>query len=354
MNLAKGAPPPHCEVFIPSSQPSVMAPDPFSVERGDSPLVPQRIASLLPSATETLCALGLQDRLVLRSHECDYPPWVEELPFATEPRIQVGQSGGEIDRELRDLLREGLSIYRVYSDVLVEAAPDLIVTQDMCRVCAVPLHAMEEAARRHLGAGVRIVSLSPMCLDDVVGDVERVAVAAGVPAQGAALAARLRRGLDRLAARAREERAGVGEAPGDESPPPRVLVVEWLEPLMAAGNWMPELVALAGGHSLLGRAGEHSPFIPWERMRDTDPDVIVVVPCGFSLERTRREAVCLRDLPGWEGLQAVRQGRVALVDGHQYFNRPGPRIEDSLRILTEILHPGLRPPEPEGWCWMES
>ncbi len=326
-----------------------MDPDPSSIRREDPLMIPQRIASLLPAATEIVCALGLGDRLVLRSHECDYPTWVEELPYATEPRIQVELSGGEIDRELRNLLQEGLSIYRVNPEVLAETAPDLIVTQDMCRVCAVPLDAIREAARRHLGDGVSIVSLSPSSLEDVVGGVERVAAAAGVRARGAAVSARLRRGLDELSVRARD----VGAAAGSPRPP-RVLVVEWLDPLMAAGNWMPELVALAGGHPLLGRAGEHSPFTPWEQMRVTDPDVIVVVPCGFSLERTRREATALAQLPGWHDLRAVRQGQVALVDGHHYFNRPGPRIEDSLRILTEILHPQLCPPEPEGWCWMET
>lgn len=326
-----------------------MDPDPSSIRREDPLVIPQRIASLLPAATEILCALGLGDRLVLRSHECDYPAWVEELPHATEPRFQVELPGGEIDRELRDLLQEGLSIYRVNPDVLAEAAPDLIVTQDMCQVCAVPLDTIREAARQHLGDGARIVSLSPSCLDDVVDDVERVAVAAGVPARGAVVAARLRRGLDELSTRARD-----AYVQGGAPDPPRVLVVEWLDPLMAAGNWMPELVALAGGHSLLGRAGEHSPFTPWEQMRETDPDVIVVVPCGFSLERTRLEATVLTEHPGWHELRAVRQGQVALVDGHHYFNRPGPRIEDSLRILTEILHPQLRPPEPEGWSWMET
>lgn len=323
-----------------------MDPDPSSIRREDPLAIPHRIASLLPSATEIVCALGLDDRLVLRSHECDHPEWVAELPFATRPRIRIDRSGGEIDRELRDLLREGLSIYEVDPETLLEAEPELIVTQDQCRVCAVPLATIEEAARQHLGEGVRIVSLSPGSLDDVLTDMERVAVAAGVPARGLALTARLREGMADLEARA-------GEAgPARGRPHPTVLVIEWVEPLMVAGNWIPELVAMAGGEALLGQAGRHSPFVEWDRMRESDPDVIVVVPCGFPLERTREEAEALRALPGWDELRAVREGRVALADGHHYFNRPGPRIQDSLRILVEILHPELRPTHPEGWCWM--
>ncbi|TVR64049.1 MAG: cobalamin-binding protein [Gemmatimonadales bacterium] len=323
-----------------------MDPAPSSIRREDPLAIPHRIASLLPSATEIVCALGLDDRLVLRSHECDYPEWVGELPFATQPRIRVEQSGGEIDRDLRELLRQGLSIYEVDPGTLVEVAPELIVTQDQCRVCAVPLATIEEAARDHLGEGVRIVSLSPGSLHDVLADMERVAVAAGVPARGVALTARLRDEMAELEARVRE----VGSV--SPRPAPRVLFIEWVEPLMVGGNWIPELVAMAGGEALLGEAGRHSPFVEWDRMKASDPDVIVVVPCGFPLERTREEAEALRRLPGWAELRAVREGRVALADGHHYFNRPGPRIVDSLRILVEMLHPELRPARPEGWCWM--
>ena len=300
-------------------------------------------------------ALGMGDQLVLRSHECDHPPGVEALPFATAPRVMAdgadGKPSGEIDRGVRWLLEQGLSIYELDAERLRAAAPDLILTQHQCQVCAVPFSEIEAAARELLDPAPRIVSLSPRTLDDVLQDHQTVADALGVPERGAALVASLRARMESVrvqatGAAAERSRAGL-------HPRPRVLTIEWLDPLMAGGNWMPELVAMAGGENLLGSAGAHSPFLPWERFLETDPDVIVVVPCGFSLARTLEEMPSLASRPGWGAFRAVQEGRVAVVDGHHYFNRPGPRMADSLEILFEILHPEAGPARyaGEGWVW---
>lgn len=287
-----------------------------------------RVASLLPSTTEIVCALGLGDTLVARSHECDFPSGVEALPAVTETLLDPEQPGARIDRDVRDLVERGLSIYRVDAEALRGARPDVILTQDHCAVCAASLADVEAALANWLGATPQVLSLSPLTLGDVWADLQRVAQALGVPERGAALAAELASTLTDLAERAQA-------CPTR----PRVACIEWIEPLMSAGNWMPELVRLAGGEPLLGQTGAHSPFIDADALVAADPDAIVIVPCGFDLARTRAEWSPLRDAPWFQELRAVRDGRVALADGNAYFNRPGPRLVDSLGLLCEMLHP---------------
>jgi iron complex transport system substrate-binding protein len=288
-----------------------------------------RIVSLLPSATEIVCAVGLRDALVGRSHECDFPSGVERLPALCEPKVPIHGASAGIDRDVRRLVADGLSVYRVDAAALRSLAPDVIVTQTQCEVCAVSEADVVAATCDWAGSGVRIVSLAPARLDDVFADIERVGAALGVAARSAAVVASLRTRLAALAARTRD------------LPQPGVACVEWLDPLMAAGNWVPELVELAGGRNLFGSVGEHSPWLTWEAVRTADPDTIVAMPCGFDLARTRGEMPALERLPGWDALRAVRAGRVAIVDGHLYFNRPGPRLVESAEILAEILHPGV-------------
>lgn len=287
-----------------------------------------RIASLIASATEITCALGLRGDLVARSHECDYPPDVDSLPVVTEPKIDVGASSAAIDREIRALVEEALSVYRVDAEALRTLAPEVILTQTQCEVCAVSLGDVERALAEWTGERPRVVSLEPNALDDVWEDVRRIARALDVADRGEALIGRLQERIEAVtrASRARAER-------------PRVACIEWIEPLMAAGNWMPELVDRAGGVNLFGEAGRHSPWMTWEELAAADPDAIVVLPCGFDIPRTRAEMGPLTERPGWGALTAVRAGRVALADGVQYFNRPGPRLVESLEILAEILHP---------------
>ncbi|MGH7570750.1 MAG: cobalamin-binding protein [Gemmatimonadota bacterium] len=286
-----------------------------------------RVASLIASSTEIVHALGLGELLVARSHECDYPPEVRELPAVTEPRFPTDGTSYEIDQRIRALVQEALSVYRVDADRLRAVQPDVIVTQTQCEVCAVSLGDVEEALAEWTGARPLVVPLSPDSLDAVWDDVRRVALALGSPEAGPGLVARLQ---DRM--REVEVAAGALRRPA-------VACIEWIDPLMAAGNWMPELVALAGGESVVGEAGRHSPMLDWEELRALDPEVIFVSPCGFDLERTRVDMTALVRRPGWNELRAVRDGRVALADGVQYFNRPGPRLAESLEILAEILHP---------------
>ena len=300
----------------------------------------ERVVSLLPSTTEIACALGCEALLVGRSHECDYPLSVARLPSLTEAKLDAGESSRRIDDRVRQLVRDGLSIYRVDAERMRELAPTLILTQDQCEVCAASLDDVEEALRDWIGARPRIVSLRPKTLEDVWRDIETVASALGVARRGREVGEEARRRVSQLAT-----------APRDESLRPRVAVVEWIDPLMGAGNWMPELVTLAGGRHLFGEIGAHSPGLAWEVLRAADPDVIIVVPCGFDLARTRAEMGPLLAQPGWSELSAVRDERVFLADGNQFFNRPGPRLIESLAILSEILAPKLSPPRFRGSAW---
>jgi iron complex transport system substrate-binding protein len=299
-----------------------------------------RIVSLIASATEIVCALGCEDQLVGRSHECDYPPTVRRLPVCTGPRFDVHGSSADIDRRVKDVLRDALSVYRVDVDRLKELRPDVIVTQSQCEVCAVSLRDVEQAVCGWSDARPRVVSLEPNALADLWKDIGLVAEALGVAERGAELNARLQRRIDDIA----ERTAGLAARP-------TVACVEWIDPLMASGNWMPELVALAGGVNLFGEAGKHAPRLTWDDVRAADPEVILVLPCGFDIGRTRQDIAVLTGKPGWSELRAVRQGRVYLLDGNAYFNRPGPRLAESLEILAELLHPDAFRFGHEGDGW---
>jgi iron complex transport system substrate-binding protein len=287
-----------------------------------------RIISLIASATEIVCALGFEDQLVGRSHECDFPESVKCVPVCTEPKFNVEGTSYQIDQRVKAILQEGLSVYRVHADTLRALRPDVIVTQSHCEVCAVSLRDVEEAVCSWLEGRPRIVSLAPDGLADVWQGVRQVADALDAPERGDMLVERLQ---DRM--RQIEERAATLPAR------PTVACVEWIEPLMASGNWMPELVRSAGGINLFGEAGRHAPWLAWDDLVAKDPDVILVLPCGFDIARTHQEMPFLTGRPGWDELRAVRQAQVYLLDGNQFFNRPGPRLVESLEILAEVLHP---------------
>lgn len=299
-----------------------------------------RVVSLIASATEIVCALGFREALVGRSHECDWPPGIDELPVVTGPKFPTDGTSYEIDQRVRALVAEALSVYRVDADALAELEPDVIVTQAQCEVCAVSLRDVEAALAEWTGERPRVVSLEPNALADVWDDVHRVAAALGEPERGNALVEELSGRMRQLAERAR----GLVDRPS-------VACIEWIDPLMAAGNWMPELVAMAGGENLFGEAGEHSPGMEWADLVDADPDVLFVSPCGFDLEKTRSEMAALVGREGWTDLRAARSGRVALADGVAWFNRPGPRLVESLEILAEILHPGAFDLGWRGEAW---
>jgi iron complex transport system substrate-binding protein len=281
-----------------------------------------RIVSLLPSATEIVCALGFEAALVGRSHECDFPHGVEGLPVCTEPKVGGGDTRA-IHASVSAILQEDISVYRVDAELLRRLRPTHVVTQIQCDVCAVSLRDVEAAIADWTGVEApRLIPLNPQSLDDVFEDIRRTAAALG--ADGEPLVNAMRSKMETIAARAPARR-------------PRVAIIEWIEPLMAAGNWMPTLVAMAGGIDVLGSEGKHSEWITWDDLARADPDVIIVAPCGFRIEDSQRDFHLLTSHPGWQSLRAVRGEQVFIVDGNQYFNRPGPRLVESLEILAGIL-----------------
>jgi iron complex transport system substrate-binding protein len=288
-----------------------------------------RIVSLISSATEIICALDLGEQLVGGSHECDFPEWVKSLPVCTEPKFDVTGTSAEIDRRVKESLRDSVSVYRVFAEKLEELRPDLIVTQSQCDVCAVSLRDVEAAVCQMVSSRPAVVALQPNSLGDIWADIHRVADAAGVAGRGqgliAAMQARMRTVADRANSWGRR---------------PTVACIEWIDPLMACGNWVPELVEMAGGENLFGEAGKHSPWMTWEEIVKRDPDVIAVMPCGFDLPRTKAEMPVLTQRPEWPRLRAVQTGRVWVADGNAYFNRPGPRLCEALEMLAEAITPG--------------
>ena len=288
-----------------------------------------RIVSLIASATEIVCALGFERELVGRSHECDHPPGVARLPACSSSKVEVAASSRAIDDQVQTIVREGLSVYSVDPVLLDRLAPTVIVTQTQCEVCAVSLRDVERAVCDLVRSQPAIVSLEPMALDDVWSDIRAVAAALGEPARADELVGRLTSRLEVLRAATRTLR-----------PRPSIACIEWIDPLMMAGNWVPELVECAGGTDPLGEAGQHSGHMDIDELAAADPDIIAIMPCGFDIERAEREMPALAGRPEWQRLSAVRAGRVAITDGNQYFNRPGPRVVESAEILAEILHPG--------------
>ncbi len=288
-----------------------------------------RIASLLPSATEIVCAVGAQAELVGVSHECDFPNGVQALPVLTRARLRPVRSSRAIDAEVRAVLEDALAVYEIEIERLRAAQADVIVTQDLCDVCAVSLDDVRAAVARLGVEGVRIVNLHPTRLEDIWSDIERVAIALGHAAEGAKLLAGLRARVAAIHARTSRilER-------------PRVLAVEWLDPIMVAGMWLPELITLGGGTTMVTEPGEHAPTLRLDELRALDPDVLLVKPCGFTLGRTLEEVSVLAEMLPWKTWRCVREGRVYVSDGNAYFNRPGPRIVESLEILAGCLHPG--------------
>jgi iron complex transport system substrate-binding protein len=304
-------------------------------------MISQRIVSLIASATEIVCALGFEDQLVGRSHECDYPPSVKLLPQLTSPKFKVEGSSLEIDRRVKAILLEALSVYHVDPRLLEDLAPTHIITQSQCEVCAVSLKDVEVAVCQLTSSKPLIVSLEPNSLDDVWADILRVGAALGASARAEQLIDELQSRMDDIVQRTHWLDSN-----------PTVAYIEWIDPLMAGGNWMPELVEMAGGVNLFGEAGKHSPWMTWEELVTKDPDIIFVSPCGFDIQRTLQEMHLLGGRAEWKSLKAVAGGRVIVADGNQYFNRPGPRLAASLEILAEIIHPNVFHFGHEGNGWV--
>lgn len=301
-----------------------------------------RIVSLLPGATEIVAALGKAETLVGRSHECDFPPGLKSLPVCSEPVIDATASSSEINRQVEQKLENALSIFRIDIDQIRRLRPTVILTQMQCEVCAVSENDVRAAIAEIGDPAPEVLSLSPSVLADLWSDVARIADVMDCESSGRKVIGDAQRQLAEIQSR-------IGAAASH----PRVACIEWLDPLMTAGNWVPELVEMAGGQNLFGRAGEHSPWLTWDTLAESDPDVILVFPCGFTLSRIRDEYTTLSARSEWQALRAVRDGRVFLIDGHRYLNRPGPRLVDSTRIIAEILHPELFDPAHRDAAWSE-
>jgi len=291
-----------------------------------------RICSLLPGATEIAFALGLGDDVVGVTHECDYPAEARQKPVVVRGLIDSNRMTSlEIDRWVGERLGSNQGLYLIDEERLREAAPDVILTQGLCDVCAIDYNEVV-AASETLAKKPKIVSLTPNCLTDVLDDVARVGEATGQ-----------RHKAERFVQELEQRISSVRERAARSSARPRVACLEWFDPIYAAGHWVPEMVELAGGHDVLGRKGEPSAKIHWKQVVELAPDIIVLMPCGFDMQRTAKEATTLELLDGWHDLPAVKAGKVFAVNGHAFFSRPGPRLVDGLEILAHIIYPEIFP-----------
>lgn len=285
-----------------------------------------RIVSLVPSATETLFALGCGNDVVAVTHECDHPPAALELPHVTRDVVGPGLSAAQIDAAVRERTERGESIYQLDEELLAELAPDLIVTQALCAVCAVSYDDVAAIAER-IDSHPRLIALDPRTLGEVLHDVARLGEETGRGDEARELVADAAARIDRVRVAVRAQRR------------PRVAALEWLDPVFVAGHWTPQLIELAGGEDVLGFSGEHSTATTWEQVAAARPDVIVAMPCGYDAPRAHQEAEAFR-----ERLESVGAGQVVAVDAAAYFSRPGPRLIDGVELLAAILHPERFPP----------
>jgi len=286
----------------------------------------QRVLSLLSSTTEIIYALGCGDRLVGRLHECDYPTEVSELPICTIPKFNVDGTSREVDDEVKSLVQSALSIYYINEKLLKELKPDIIFTQSQCEVCAVSVSDVENALKNITGLSSRVISVEPNSIEDIFNDILTIAEILNVRKKGKELVELIKAKIDST------------EKIVYQKSSPSVAAIEWIDPLMAAGNWVPQLIRVAGGKNLFGEAGKHSPWMKYNDLVEQDPEIIIVMPCGYDIKKSLIEIKTLESKKGWGSLKAVRNRNVYITDGNQFFNRPGPRIIESLEILLEIIH----------------
>jgi len=284
-----------------------------------------RIVSLLPSATEIVSTLGLTESLVGISHDCDFPPEIRTRPILSEAIVTTDLPSGVIETQIRGQVHRGKSVYHLDEAQLAHMRPNLILTQELCQVCA-PSYTLVKQAAKVLDAETRIASLEPRGLDDILDNILLVGDLTDTGERARAVVQELRRRIEHV-------RDVVGRLR------PTVVCIEWLDPIYVAGHWIPEMVEIAGGRDVLGKAGEPSFLVEWDDVLEAAPDVVVVMPCGFDVPRTRQEITLLTNRREWNRLPAVRDGRVYLTGATAYFNRPGPRIVTGLEILAQILHP---------------
>ena len=299
-----------------------------------------RICTFLPSATEIVYMLGLDDSLYGVSHECDFPSDALGKPKVVRSRFDPDTlSSGEIDKLVTEMMMRGENIYEVDEDTLTEARPDLVITQQLCEVCAVSFEDVQKAVQR-LDSPPEVLSLDPHGIDDVLTDIIRVGAHTGRDSPAHHTVFNLRARID-----------GVRRAVANAKTTPTVACIEWLDPVIAAGHWIPEMVEIAGGKDALVKPGEPSPRLDMRMLRDADPDVLVLMPCGMNVAQARAEFDALTNLDEWQEMSAFRNGRVYIVDSGALFSRSGPRLVDGLEIIARIIHPDLfSDPALEEFC----
>lgn len=303
-----------------------------------------RIVSLLPSVTEIICELGFEEQLVGRSHECDQPESVKKLPALTDSTIKNTGNSTEIDQNIKSLLKNGLSIFNVKAGQLAEINPDIVFTQDHCEVCAVSLDDVKSAVNEYCGEDTEVISLSPSNLSEIYQSIQTIGRSLDAKEKSRELVDELQLRMDII------RNTVIGE------PVKRVACLEWMEPLMTGGNWIPELVGIAGGEYLLSEPGEHSPWIDWKEIVSENPDLLLLMPCGYDINQTLQEMHLLTQKKDWASLNAVKNNEVYILDGNRFFNRPGTTIYESARIVGEILHPNLFKPihHKKGWIRLDE
>ena len=291
----------------------------------------KKIVTLIPSATEIVAFLCVKKFIVGRSHECDFPKDLNKIPKLTSPKINVDGTSGQIHDQINVILEKSLSVYKVDIEKLKKLNPDFIVTQAHCQVCAVSFSEVEHIAKEHLGKNTKIISLQPNSLKEVFDDIRRVAKDLKIDNEdNEQLIKDLDTRLKNIKNRTEKHKK------------PKIACVEWINPLMAAGNWIPEMVHISGGEDIFGKKGKDSHWIEFNEIKMHNPDVIIFIPCGFDLQKTNKEVKdLLKSNTEWHDLKAFKDKKLFITDGNQYFNRPGPRLIESLEIFAEIIHPEL-------------
>ena len=291
----------------------------------------KKIVTLIPSATEIVSFLGEKNSIIGRSHECDYPLGLEKIDKLTSPKINVDGTSNEINKQINSLLENSLSVYKVNVQKLKKLNPDYIVTQAHCEVCAVSFSEVEDIVEKYLNKRTKIISLQPNTLKEVFDDFDRVAEELDIyNSKNRNLINLLKKRVDQIKNLSFNKKK------------PKVACVEWIDPLMVAGNWIPELVSISGGDDIFGNIGKNSHWIKFEEIKKSDPDIIIFMPCGFDINKTNEELkFFFKKNPIWKSLKSFKNESFFVVDGNQFFNRPGPRLIDSIEILLEIIHPSL-------------
>ena len=302
-----------------------------------------KIVTLIPSATEIVAFLGLKNSIIGRSHECDYPHGLSHIAKLTSPKINVDGTSGEIDKQINTILQNSLSVYKVDIPKLKKLNPDYIITQAHCEVCAVSFSEVESIVSKNLNKNTKIISLQPNTLNDVFNDIKRVAKELNIENE---INNKLIKNLSKRLKK-------IKELSSKQKNKPLVACVEWIDPLMIAGNWIPEMVEIAGGKNILRKSGNNSHWIKFKEIINQNPEIIIFLPCGFNIKKTKEEVKNLLKQNGdWQSLKAVKNKKLFVADGNQFFNRPGPRLIESLEIFAEIINPSFFNFNHEGTGWI--